>query len=128
MDLKKTVIQDCMTNKTTPMEAIDAFLEILRKEFASNPELTYRVLAALPTEVQFDSGEASKFVSPIEIVANKSDAQAAAALEAFTTAQLKKMSREANLTSADELKSSKKDDAIDLIIERARRKIAERSS
>lgn len=117
-----------MPNKITPMEAIDAFLDTLRSEFANNPELTYRVLSALPTEVQFDSGEASKFVSPIEIVAGKTDAQAAAALEAFTTAQLRKISQSAYLTSADELKSLKKDDVIDMIIARARRKISERSS
>lgn len=117
-----------MTDKATPMEAIDAFLNALRAELTNNPELTYRLLAALPTNIQFDAAKASKFLSPIELVAGKTNAQAAAALEAFSAAQLRKMTTEAHLASSNELKSIKKDELIDLIIVRASRKIAERSS
>ena len=117
-----------MSQHASPMEAIDAFLQALRTELANNPELTYRLLTALPTEVHFDPGEASKFLSPIEIVAGKSNAQACAALEAFTAAQLKKMASDANLATSTDLKSKSKDSLIDLIIERSQRKISERSS
>jgi len=117
-----------MTDKASPMEAIDAFLHALRSELANNPELTYRLLAALPSEIHFDAGQASKFISPIEIVAGKSKAQASAGLEAFTAAQLKKMATEAHLATTADLKSKSKDDLIDLIVERAQRKISERSS
>jgi len=117
-----------MTDKASPMEAIDAFLHALRSELANNPELTYRLLAALPPEISFDTGEASKFLSPIEIVAGKSIAQASAALEAFSTTQLKKMAIDAHLATSTDLKSLRKDDLIDLVAERALRKISERSS
>lgn len=117
-----------MTDKASPLEAIDAFLHALRTELAHNPELTYRLLASLPPEIHFDAGEASKFLSPIEIVAGKSFAQASAALEAFTSAQLKKMTIDANLATTADLKSVRKDDLIDLIVNRAQRKIVERSS
>ncbi len=117
-----------MTEKPTAMEAIDSFLNALRSELAHNPELTYRLLAALPTDIHFDANEASAFLSPIEIVAGKSRAQSCAALEAFTSAQLKKMAVDAHLASTGDLKSLRKDDLIDLIVERSQSKIAERSS
>lgn len=117
-----------MTDKPTAMEAIDSFLNALRSELAHNPELTYRLLAALPTDIHFDANEASAFLSPIEIVAGKSRAQSCAALEAFTSAQLKKMAVDAHLASTGDLKSLRKDDLIDLIVERSQSKIAERSS
>ena len=120
---------DSETNKkcaVTPFEAIDGFLDALRNEFRSDPELTYRVLKALNVTVEFDSAEAVKFVNPIEIIGESNDVVAEARLNGFTLAQLKKMAQGANLATATDLKGLKKDGVIAVLIKRGREKIKER--
>lgn len=117
-----------MTDKPSALEAIDSFLNALRSELRHNPELTYRLLASLPTEIHFDAAEASTFLSPIEIVAGKSYPDSCAALEAFTSKQLRQMAVDANLAASSDLKSLRKDELLDLIIRRSQSKISERSS
>ncbi|MEM7327216.1 MAG: hypothetical protein AAF437_00675 [Pseudomonadota bacterium] len=108
------------------MEAIDGFLEALRRELHSNPELTYRVLKALPTQVHFLTQDAVKFVNPIELIADQPKEVALERLDGFTPAELKKMAQGANLASSTDLKGLTKDQILDMMISRAQAKINER--
>lgn len=117
-----------MTDTNTELDALDAFLDALRAEFRSNPELSYRVLKALPTNIHFDAATASKFANPIELVAGKSDEDARASFNGFSLAQLKLIATSNNIATSLDLKGLKQDQVLDLIIERCQRKIRERTS
>ncbi len=108
------------------MEAVDAFLDALRRELHANPELTYRVLKALPTNVHFLTADAVKFVNPIELIADQPREAAIERLDGFTLAELKKMAQGANLATSTDLKGLSKDQVQDLMISRISAKISER--
>ena len=107
-------------------EAVDAFLDALRRELRDNPELTYRLVKALPTDVHFLGKDAIKFVNLIELIGDHSIDVAAARLDGFSLAELKKMAQAANLATSLDMKGLEKDALITMVINRTKAKIAER--
>ncbi len=117
-----------MTDQHDPMEAIDKFLGALRAELAANPEMTYRILKALPVNVSFEAADAGNFVNPLELISQHGADKTREMLHGFKAADLKKMARRVNLASSTDMAKLPVEDLVDLIINRASRKIAERSS
>lgn len=107
-------------------EAVEAFLDALRRELRANPELTYRLVKALPTDVHFLGKDAVKFVNLIELIGDHSTDVAAARLDGFALAELKKMAQAANLATSLDMKGLDKDALVAMVINRTKAKIAER--
>ena len=116
-----------MTDQTDPIEVIDRFLEALRSELVANPEMAFRMVKALPVSVNFDANEVAKFINPLEVVMHNDMATSKAKFEPFKLADLKKMARQANLATSTDLTGLSKEAVIDLMVDRAMRKIQERS-
>ncbi len=117
-----------MTDQHDPLEVIDKFLGALRSELAANPEMTYRIIKALPVSVSFDASEMVDLVNPLELISQHGAEKARDLFQAFKPAELKKMARQVNLASTTDMARLSQEDLIDLIISRGARKIAERSS
>ena len=117
-----------MTDQHDPLEVIDKFLGALRSELAANPEMTYRIIKALPVSVSFEASDMVELVNPLELISQNGSDKARELFLAFKPAELKKMARRVNLASSTDMARLSQDDLIDLIISRGARKIAERSS
>ncbi|MCR9079569.1 MAG: hypothetical protein NXH78_10760 [Hyphomonadaceae bacterium] len=117
-----------MTDQHDPMEVIDKFLGALRSELAANPEMTYRIIKALPVSVNFEAADMVEIVNPLELISQNGSEKARDLFHAFKPADLKKMARRVNLASSTDMARLSKDDLIDLLISRGAQKIAERSS
>lgn len=117
-----------MTDQHDPLEVIDKFLGALRSELAANPEMTYRIIKALPVSVSFEAAEMTDIVNPLEIISQNGTEKARELFAAFKPAELKKMARRVNLASSTDMARLSLDDLIDLIISRGSQKISERSS
>ena len=117
-----------MTDHNDPLDVIDKFLGALRSELAANPEMTYRIIKALPVDVRFEASEMVNFVNPLELISENGADLAREKLYAFKLAELKKMARRVNLASSTDMASLSIDDLIDLMVDRGSRKIAERTS
>lgn len=117
-----------MTDQNDPLDVIDKFLGALRSELAASPEMTYRIIKALPVDVSFEASEMVNFVNPLEIISQNSEEKAREQLYAFKLPELKKMARRVNLASGPDMAKLSIDDLIDLMISRGKRKIGERTS
>lgn len=117
-----------MTDQHDPMEVIDKFLGALRSELAANPEMTYRIIKALPVSVNFEAADMVEIVNPLELISQHGSEKARELFHAFKPAELKKMARQVNLASSTDMARLSQDDLIDLLISRGSQKIAERSS
>lgn len=115
-------------NSADAFEALDRVLEEIRREFRANPEFAHRVAKALGAEVFFSSDLASNFINPIELVAAKSAEDVKITLDAMGLGDLKKLVKNWQLGSAVDLNGKSKDEVIEMIEVRARRKLAARSS
>jgi len=107
-------------------EAVDAFLDALRRELRDNPELTYRLVKALPTDVHFLGKDAVKFVNLIELIGDHPVEVAAARLDGFSLAELKKLAQAANLATSLDMKGLDQEALVSMLISRTKAKIAER--
>jgi len=108
------------------LEALDRFLEELRREFRANPEFAYRTVRALGAEVTFEGKLAAKLINPLELVATKPEDVARAQLAALTLADLKALAKTANLATPVDMKGKDKDALAEMIYVRAKDKVAER--
>ena len=118
-----------MTDQSTDaLEALDRFLEELRREFRSNPEFAYRVVKSLGAEVTFEGKLAAKLLNPRELVATKSEEDAKRVLSALTLTELKTVAKTNNLATAIDVKGKKVEDLVVMIYDRALAKAQERNS
>lgn len=119
-----------MTDQNSPdaFEALDRVLEEIRREFRDNPEFAHRVVKALGAEVFFSADLASTLVNPIELVAKKSAEEVQVVLDAMSLAELKKLVKTWQLGSAVDLSGKSKEEVMEMIAVRARRRLAARSS
>jgi len=108
------------------LDAIDRFLEELRREFRSNPDFAHRVVKALGAQVSFDGKLAAKLLNPKELVSEKSADDAKSVLSALSLTDLKTLAKSNNLATAVDVKNKSKDDLVDMVYERARAKLEER--
>jgi len=108
------------------LEALDRFLEELRREFRANPEFAYRAVKALGAEVTFEGKLAAKLINPLELVATKPEDIARAQLGALTLADLKALAKSSNLATSIDMKGKDKEALADMIFVRATDKVAER--
>lgn len=111
---------------TDALDALDRFLDELRREFRSNPEFAYRAVRALGAEVTFEGKLAAKLINPLELVATKPEEIARAQLVALTLADLKALAKSANLATPVDMKGKDKDTLADMILVRAKDKVQER--
>lgn len=110
------------------LEALDRVLEELRREFAANPEFAHRVVRALGANVVFGSAQAAKLLNPVELVANKPEAEIDATLDSLTPADLKKVANGAKLATTSDMSGLSKPDLIALIKRRATARLDARRS
>ncbi len=115
-------------NGTSALEALDRVLEEFRREFAANPEFAARVVRALGAQVSFDPKDAAKLMNPIELAANKPEAEAKAEMASLPAAELKKVAKAFNLATGTDLKGKTPEQLAELVYRRAHLKISERSS
>ena len=118
-----------MTDQSTDaLEALDRFLEELRREFRANPEFAYRVVKSLGAEVSFEGKLAAKLLNPRELVSTKSEADAKRVLSGLSVTELKTVAKTNNLATSVDVKGLKADDLVSLIYSRALAKAQERNS
>lgn len=108
------------------LEALDRFLEELRREFRANPEFAYRVVRALGAEVTFDGKDAAKLLNPRELVTTRPEEAARAVLGSLTLSELRTVAKHSNLATPVDLKGKDKDAVVDMIYRRAVAKADER--
>lgn len=108
------------------LEALDRFLEELRREFRSNPEFAHRVVRALGAEVVFESEQAADLVNPRELAATRSEAEFRRILGALRPAELRAVAKSSNLATTIDMKGLSGDALLDLLYRRAAEKAAER--
>lgn len=118
-----------MTDETNDaLEALDRFLEELRREFRFNPEFAHRVVKALGAEVTFEGKLAAKLINPRELVSTKSEEAARLTLSSLTLTDLKTIAKTNNLATSIDIKGKTKEDLVEMIYSRARAKSEERNS
>lgn len=118
--------QDDTRDEKFVLEALDRFLEELRREFRANPEFAYRTVRALGAEVIFEGKDAAKLISPRELAATKPEEVARATLGSLTLTELKAVAKNSNLATAVDVKGKSKDELVDMIYRRAKTKSDER--
>jgi len=109
-----------------PEDALSDFLELLRREFNSDPELAYRAVKALGVKVELRGAKAADVLNPLELIAADGADGARQTLRSFSTAELKKIAKNNNLATSIDMNGRDESGLIDLILTRATNKIAER--
>lgn len=118
-----------MTDESTDaLEALDRFLEELRREFRFNPEFAHRVVKALGAEVTFEGKLAAKLINPRELVSTKTEDGARATLSALSLTDLKNIAKSNNLATSIDVKGKSKEELVDMVYTRAVAKSEERKS
>ena len=115
-------------HSTDALEALDRFLEELRREFRSNPEFAYRVVKSLGAEVTFEGKLAAKLLNPRELVSTKSEPDAKRVLSGLSLTDLKTIAKTNNLATAVDVKGKKAEELVTMIYDRALAKAQERHS
>lgn len=110
----------------TPEDALDDFLETLRREFRSDPELAHRVVKALGMKVELRGSKAADVLNALELVDKEGPDGARATLRSFSGAELKKIAKNNNLATPVDMKSIDEAGLVEIIATRAANKIAER--
>lgn len=116
------------SESTNVIEALDRFLEELRREFRSNPEFAHRVVKALGAEVSFEGKLAAKLLNPKDLVSSKSEEEAKRVLSSLSATELKTLAKSNNLATQVDVKGKTKEDLIQMIYQRSITKIEERRS
>lgn len=109
-----------------PEEALSDFLDVLRREFNSDPELAFRVVKALGLKVELRGSRAADVLNPIELIHSDGADGARETLRSFSAAELKKIAKNNNLGSPIDMKSLDEAGLVEMILTRAANKIAER--
>jgi len=115
-------------DSTDALEALDRFLEELRREFRSNPEFAHRAVKALGAEVMFEGKLAAKLINPRELVSTKPEEAARLTLSSLSLADLKAIAKSNNLATSVDVKGKTKEDLVDMVYSRAVAKSQERKS
>ena len=115
-------------DSTDVLEALDRFLEELRREFRANPEFAHRVVKSLGAEVMFEGKLAAKLLNPRELVSNKPEEIAKGTLSALTATELKSLAKNNNIATSVDVKGKSKEELVEMIYARALAKAQERSS
>ena len=110
------------------LDALDRFLEELRREFRSNPEFAHRVVKSLGAEVMFEGKLAAKLLNPRELVAGKPEDIARATLSSLSLTELKSLAKTNNLATSVDVKGKSKEQLVDMVYTRALAKAQERNS
>lgn len=110
------------------LDALDRFLEELRREFRANPEFAHRVVKSLGAEVVFEGKLAAKLLNPRELVSGKPEEIARATLSALSLTELKALAKTNNLATSVDVKGKTKEDLVDMVYMRALAKAQERNS
>lgn len=110
----------------SPNEAIDDFLEVLRREFQSDPELAHRVVKALGVKVELRGSKAADVLNPLELIHKEGAESAKETLASFSLAELKKIAKNHQLATPIDMKSVDEARLIAMITTRAANKIGER--
>lgn len=119
---------DDHSENRSALEALDRFLEELRREFASNPEFAHRAVRALGANVVFEANQAAAFLNPVELLAKQSEAEVEETLNALSLADLKKVAKSSKLATAVDLSGKSKSEVSALITRRAALRLQSRSS
>ena len=109
-------------------DALDRVLEEIRREFRANPDFAHRVVKALGADVYFSADLAATLINPVELVATKTADEVKAVLEAMSLGDLKKMVKTWQLGSQTDLAGKSKEEVMDMIEVRARRRLESRMS
>ena len=110
------------------VDALDDFLDVLRREFRENPEFALRAVKALGGSVEFRGENTANLVNPLELVAANGLDGATQSLASFSATELKKIAKNHGLATPIDVKGKSSPELSDLIVQRAARKIAERQS
>ena len=110
----------------TPEEALGDFLEVLRREFESDPELARRAVKALGVDVELKGSKAADVLNPLELIHARGADAARESLRTFSLAELKKIAKNNNLATPIDMKDKDEAGLIDVIVTRSANKIAER--
>ena len=110
----------------TPAEALDDFLEVLRREFHDNPEFALRAVKALGGTIEVRGQNAAMAVNPLELVETQGADAATQTLSSFSSAELKKIAKNHNLATSIDLKGKDEQAIVELLVKRASNKISER--
>lgn len=110
----------------TPSEALDDFLEVLRREFRDNPEFALRAVKALGASIEFRGESAATLISPLELIEAKGVDSTKQTLSSFSANELKKIAKTHNLATPIDMKGLAAEGIVELLIQRASRKISER--
>lgn len=108
------------------VEALDDFLEVLRREFHDNPEFALRAVKALGGKIEFRGENSANLVNPLELVATNGAESASRSLESFSPSELKKIAKNHGLATTIDMKGRTDLELIELIVRRSSQKIAER--
>lgn len=110
------------------VDALDDFLDVLRREFRDNPEFAMRAVKALGGRVEFRGENAADLVNPLALVQAEGRSAASQSLATFSITELKKIAKNRGLATSVDLKGRTHTDVVELIVNRSERKIAERKS
>ena len=110
------------------VEALDDFLDVLRREFRENPEFALRAVKALGGSVEFRGENTANLVNPLELVAANGLDGATRSLASFSATELKTIAKNHGLATPLAVKGKSSPPLSDLIAQRSASQIAERQS
>lgn len=107
-------------------DALDRFLDVLRREIRDNPELAQRLVEAIGAEVSFDAEHAADLFSPVATYAEEGEAGVRRIAESLADADLRAVLKRCNLATPVDMKGRSGPELVDLLVRRAGDKLAER--
>lgn len=110
----------------TPEDALDDFLDVLRREFRSDPELAHRVVKALGVKVELRGSKAADVLNPLELLHKEGVDGARETLQSFSLAELKKIAKNHQLATPVDVKTLDEAALVEMLLTRASNKISER--
>ncbi len=112
----------------TPVEYIDRFFDELRTEVRSNPALAARLVKALGGNVVFENETKADVANPYALAAEGDKARFLGVFGSMKIGDIKKVLKDYNLATRIDMTGKNADQLIDMLYNRASRKVNERKS
>lgn len=110
------------------VEYLDRFFEELRSEVRANPAFANRLVKALGGQVVFDESRKGDILNPLVVAASETEDGFRRLFAGMSSSELRRMLKDYNLATAVDWRGLKQPALLELLIRRARDKVAERHS
>jgi hypothetical protein len=115
------------SKRLTPVEYLDRFFDELREEVRANPKLAARLVKALGGDVVFDAADKAEVANPYAL-ATGPKAKFLSVFSGMKLGEIKKVLKDHNLATRIDMTGKSADQLVDMMYERAARKVAQRKS